>query len=366
MAKITTLGAGVMGSAFAIPAVDNGHTVHLVGTHLDDAWVDSVAATGWHPKLGCHLPDGIRAFRNDQLAEAIGSDTDLLCLGVNSAGIEWGAERLCGVLQRDHRVIMITKGLRPLPDGFETFPALVADKLRGAGLANSPVAAVAGPCIAGELAARRESGVVFTHRDQAYLDWLRGLFANDRYYFVRTSTDVDGVEACAAWKNFYALAIGVPGGFVEVRPPAENAAAMHNPAANLFAQAIAEMRVLTEFMGGSVENVLAMPGTGDLYVTCQGGRNSRMGRRLGAGERYSAIMDGPMRGETVEGAELALAIGPTLDQLCGDGRLPADRLPLARAVVRAISQDVPLKLPWHAFHTESVAAVRTQPGRPPT
>jgi glycerol-3-phosphate dehydrogenase (NAD(P)+) len=356
LAKITILGAGVMGSAFAIPAVDNGHTVHLVGTHLDDAWVDSVAETGWHPKLRCHLPSAIKAFRNDRLAEAIGADTDLICLGVNSAGIEWGADRLCEVMDRDHPVIMITKGLRPHPDGFETFPALVADKLRTAGLADSPVAAVAGPCIAGELAARRESGVVFTHRDPAYLDWLKRLFANDRYYFVRTSTDVDGVEACAAWKNFYALAVGVPGGFQEVRPPAENAAAMHNPSAHLFAQAITEMRVLTEFMGGSVENVLAMPGTGDLYVTCQGGRNSRMGRRLGAGERYSEIIAGPMRGETVEGAELARAVGPTLDRLCGDGRLPGSHLPLARAVVRAISQDVPLDLPWQAFHDPTRAA----------
>jgi glycerol-3-phosphate dehydrogenase (NAD(P)+) len=351
LAKITILGAGVMGSAFAIPAVDNGHMVHLVGTHLDDAWVDSVAATGWHPKLRCHLPAGVRAFRNHQLPEAIGEDTDLICLGVNSAGIEWGAERLCAVLERDHRVIMITKGLRPHAQGFETFPNLVANKLRAADLNDSPVAAVAGPCIAGELAARRESGVVFTHGDPAYLDWLQGVFANDRYYFVRTSTDVDGVEACAAWKNFYALAIGVPGGYLAVRPAAENAAAMHNPTANLFAQAITEMRVLTEFMGGSIENVLAMPGTGDLYVTCQGGRNSRMGRRLGAGELYSEIMAGPMHGETVEGAELALAIGPTLDRLCDDGRLPARQLPLARAVVRAISQDQPLDLPWQAFHT---------------
>ncbi|MBK1696403.1 hypothetical protein [Rhodovibrio salinarum] len=347
---MTILGAGVMGSAFAVPAVDNGHTVHLVGTHLDDDWVDSVAETGWHPKLRCHLPDGIKAFRNDQLAEALGDDTDLVCLGVNSAGIEWGADRLCEVLQRNHPVIMITKGLRAHATGFENFPTLVARKLDAAGLDASRVAAVAGPCIAGELAARRESGVVFTHQDQGYLDWLRQLLANDSYYFVRTSTDVDGVEACAAWKNFYALAIGVPSGYLDVRAPAENGAAMHNPAANLFAQAISEMRLLTTFMGGSIENVLAMPGTGDLYVTCQGGRNSRLGRRLGAGKLYRDIMAGPMHGETVEGAELALAVGPALERLCGEGRLPAERLALARAVCHAIAQNAPLDLPWSHFH----------------
>ncbi len=35
MAIITIVGSGMMGSALAFPARENGHTVRLVGTHLD-------------------------------------------------------------------------------------------------------------------------------------------------------------------------------------------------------------------------------------------------------------------------------------------------------------------------------------------
>lgn len=349
MAKIVILGAGVMGSAFAVPAADNGHEVHLVGTHLDGGWIESLQAQGYHPKLKGHLPTQIRAHTHDRFAEALGTDTDLICLGVNSAGVEWAIAQLAQTLRRPIPLIMITKGLRGTDGGFEIFPRIVARDLDHAGLSGIQVAAVGGPCIAGELAVRRETGVVFTHEDPDYLAWLRQLLAHPDYYHVATSTDVLGVETCAAWKNFYALSIGIPEGLRSRRPAAENGARMHNPEAFLFAQAIREMRTLTAFLGGDPDSVAGMAGAGDLYVTCQGGRNSRMGRRLGAGELYRDVMAGAMRGETIEGAELALAVGEHLEALCANGTLPGSRLPLARALSHAIVQSVPLDIPWSAF-----------------
>ena len=35
MAIVTIVGSGMMGSALAFPARENGHEVRLVGTHLD-------------------------------------------------------------------------------------------------------------------------------------------------------------------------------------------------------------------------------------------------------------------------------------------------------------------------------------------
>ena len=35
MSNITIVGAGMMGSALAFPARENGHRVRLTGTHLD-------------------------------------------------------------------------------------------------------------------------------------------------------------------------------------------------------------------------------------------------------------------------------------------------------------------------------------------
>ena len=51
MSVITILGAGVMGSSMCMPLVDRGHEVRLVGTHLDDHIIDSIAGNGLHPKL---------------------------------------------------------------------------------------------------------------------------------------------------------------------------------------------------------------------------------------------------------------------------------------------------------------------------
>ena len=59
MATITIIGSGMMGSALAFPARENGHTVRLVGTHLDRDIIDSCRAEGKHPKLPLPFPAGV-------------------------------------------------------------------------------------------------------------------------------------------------------------------------------------------------------------------------------------------------------------------------------------------------------------------
>ena len=41
MAKVVIIGSGMMGSALAFPARENGHEVSLVGTHLDREIIDT-------------------------------------------------------------------------------------------------------------------------------------------------------------------------------------------------------------------------------------------------------------------------------------------------------------------------------------
>src|SRR5262245_16456884 len=116
MAVITILGAGVMGSAMVLPSRDKGHEVRLVGTHLDQAIIDSVRQSGRHPRLNVKLPEGVKAFPHSEFAQALGNDTDLIILGVSSAGIGWAIDRLCEALTKPIPVMMITKGLMPMED----------------------------------------------------------------------------------------------------------------------------------------------------------------------------------------------------------------------------------------------------------
>ncbi len=349
MANIVILGAGVMGSAFSFPLSDAGQDVHLVGTHLDREWIEETRTTGVHPKLKSKIPDKVVPFTHDQLGEVLHDNPDLIVLGVSSAGVDWAIQQLGPLLKKPIPIIMLTKGLAAHDDTLHILPHVVRDRLADYDLNDVPVGAVGGPCIAGELAARRDSSAVIAHPDPSLLDWILTLVATP-YYHVRPSADIIGVEVCAALKNFYALAVGYPKGLLKKQGEASNGALMHNLSAGLFTQALAEMSYTVDFLGGTLASVHGLPGSGDLYVTCQAGRNNRMGSLFGLGMRYSEAKANHMADETVEGADLALGIGPTLEHLLEQKRLDRARLPLAVTISNAICHDQPMQIPWTLFY----------------
>lgn len=349
MSTITILGAGVMGSAMCLPARDRGHEVRLVGTHLDRDIVDRIVANGHHPKLNVKLPDGVRGFHHEDFAAAVGSDTDLIILGISSAGVPWAIDRLCETLKSPISVVMITKGMHPEDDRLTTLPDHVASEVKRRTGLDLAIAAVGGPCIAGELAVRRHTGTVITSRDIGLAERLCAMLETD-YYHPRVSEDVVGVEICAAFKNFFAISVGWAAGHLEKIEVTENRAFNHNAAAVIFDQAIRELIVLVRSHGGTESSVWGMPGAGDLYVTCQAGRNSRLGNNLGRGLTYRQTKDGPMKGETIEGAELGLTVASTLRTMMAAGTLSAQALPLTLALLDALVHDSPLDIPWKSMH----------------
>ena len=154
-----------MGSAMCLPSRDRGHEVRLVGTHLDRDIIDSVTATGRHPKLNVNLPDGVLGFHHEAFAMALGTDTDLIVLGVSSAGMQWAIDRLCETLKTPVPIVMITKGMYPEAARLTALPDHVASEVKRRTGLDLAIAAIGGPCIAGELAVRRHTGTVITSRD---------------------------------------------------------------------------------------------------------------------------------------------------------------------------------------------------------
>jgi len=345
MARIVIVGAGVMGSAFSVPLADNGHTVRLVGTHLDEAIIAAIRQRHAHPRLRVHLPGSVSPFTQDQLADAL-RDADLVVLAVSSAGVDWAAERFKASLPAEVPIVMLTKGLRGDGQMVHTLPAFLQDQLRPR--YRSQVGAIGGPSIAAELAVRRETSVTLAIPDrelgQRLARWLR-----TPYYHVWPDTDVVGVEVCAALKNAYALGVGLAAGMLEGTTAAENEARMHNTAAALFAQALWEMAYVAGVCGGQPRAVWTLAGCGDLYVTCQAGRNYRMGRWLGLGVRYSEAKALHMNEDTVEGGETARAIGPTINGMIERGALDRAGLPLLLAIVTMVCRDELPPIPWERF-----------------
>ena len=61
MKKIIIIGAGAMGSAFAVPCLENGNDVTIVGTHLEDKLIEKIESNKKiHPSLNTKLPNALK------------------------------------------------------------------------------------------------------------------------------------------------------------------------------------------------------------------------------------------------------------------------------------------------------------------
>lgn len=353
MAKVVILGAGVMGTAFSTPLADNGHQVSLVGTHLDSDIIEEIHETRVHPGLRSRVRDLVTPYTYDRLGDVIG-DADLVVVGVNSLGVDWAGNTLAAVLPAHVPLLFLTKGLAGEHGKLEVLPHVLRSKLTPQQQKNVKLNAVGGPSIAGELAANRHTCVVVTGEDLALLNKLAGMMRTP-YYHVWPTTDMVGVETCVALKNLYALAVGCVGGLLERDGLASNDAVMFNLAAAIFAQGLWESAYIVDLMGGERRSVFTLPGAGDLYVTSMGGRNARMGRYLGQGIPFSIAKRDFMAEVTIEGAQLAQAIGPTVEQLVNEGKVDPAAVPLMMTMINIVCHDAPVEFPWDQFFAGPVA-----------
>ena len=170
MTIVTIVGAGMMGTAMCWPLADNGHTVRLVGTPLDEEIIASIRATRIHPRLQRTIPEGVQAYTAAELPLAL-EGAGLVVGGVSSFGVDWFAEAVGPHLAPGVPVLSVTKGLEDQPDGsLLTLPEALERKLPARLHGRASLNAIGGPCIAHELAARRQTAVVFTGKSASMLE----------------------------------------------------------------------------------------------------------------------------------------------------------------------------------------------------
>jgi glycerol-3-phosphate dehydrogenase (NAD(P)+) len=355
MAIVTVLGAGMMGSALCVPLLDRGHEIRLVGTHLDDAIIDSLRRSGHHPTLKYELPTGIAPYPFTELDDAL-EGAAAVALGVSSPGIPWSAQVLgpwlqrhveAGTLGADFVLFSIAKGLEFEPGGLVTLPDAFHAALPPAVAERLQPVAVAGPCIAGELARRVETAVVLTSRDrqasERCAELLRGA-----YYHVFIDDDLVGVEACAALKNAYAMGIAFATGAHLAAGGQPGSVARHNAESAAFAQSVFEMARIVELLGGNPKSAYGLPGVGDLDVTTNGGRTGRFGAFLGQGMGRTRAIEA-MQGATLECLYILEAMRKALEAWERHGLLRPGELPLLRHMAAVALDDAPVRLPIEAF-----------------
>ena len=90
MKKILIMGAGAMGSAFAFPCVENKNNVTIIGSLLENDFINSIKKNNYyHPSLNLNLPNKIKVEKFENINSILKTKLDLIVVAVSSVGIDW-------------------------------------------------------------------------------------------------------------------------------------------------------------------------------------------------------------------------------------------------------------------------------------
>ena len=347
MSKIVIIGAGAMGSAFALPCLDNNHDINIIGTHLENEFIDNLKKNNnLHPGLNTKIPEGIKIFKYEKFDELLNSNIDLIVLGISSKGIEWVSDQLSRIYKDNKipKLLMLTKGLSIYENKYELLVDKLERLLLSRGTKELNISAVGGPCLAAGLANRVHSSVVIANKDLQTAKKIADML-NNNYYHTSYSDDLNGVEVSAAIKNIFSMAVGAAKGLCSKNISDEVREKNYlNTASALIKQSIHEMEIFVEHLKGKKETVTGLAGLGDLYVSSGGGRNAKMGSYIGEGLTFSEAKKNKMEKVTVEGADLAIEIAKKVNE-----DFDKKKLPLMIGMINAIVEDKKLDLDWEYF-----------------
>lgn len=345
---ITIIGSGMMGSALAFPAIENGNEVRLVGTPLDNDIIKSCIETNQHPKFDIPFPEGVKYYYFEEWKEAV-KGADFIIGGVSSFGVDWFLENILVELNPDVPVLSVTKGLINLEDGtLISYPEYWKRELAKKGI-HREICAIGGPCTSYELVFHDQTEVAFCGKDTQTLRMLKEAMQTS-YYHISLTHDVEGLESAVALKNGYALAVAMTIGLVN-RHNGENAGLHYNSQAAAFYQAVKEMRLLLEMQGASrnCENI----GIGDLYVTVYGGRTRKIGILLGEGKSYEEALN-ILSGVTLESLVVARRVYKAMERKAERGEQDLANYPMLRHAAAVLDNDKDAELPWEEFTFEEI------------
>ena len=347
MKTITIIGAGMMGSALAFPAAENGNAVRLVGTPLDREIIETCKKTGRHLKFTKDFPAGVSYYQIEELGAAMDGADFIIC-GVSSFGVDWFKDEILPRLPEYIPVISVTKGLMDTPEGqLLTYVDLWQAKLDELGK-QIPLCAIGGPCTSYELVAHDQTEVSFCGKDMEVLRMIKAAMATD-YYHISLSTDVVGVESAVALKNGYALGIALTIGLNQRRFGIESELHFNSQAA-VFGQAVREMAKLLALQGaGTLDNLVV--GAGDLYVTVYGGRTRLVGILLGRGLDIDEAK-AELAGVTLESLVVAERVAKAIRIQAQKGLADLAEFPLLMHIDDILTKTASVNIPWDDFRFE--------------
>ena len=274
--RIAVIGAGSWGTALADCLARNGHRVRIWSHESEVA--DSITARhrneAYLPGVELHGDLHATTDHSEALAGA-----EILVSVSPSEFVRATVEAARRHIEGRPLLVSASKGLEL---GTDLRMSEVLLQVLGAEIAEGCVV-LSGPSFAAELARRQPTAVTLASRSEQNAIDVQGLFQNE-HFRLYTQSDVIGTELGGALKNVIALAAGISDG-LELG---------HNARAALLTRSLAEMRRLTQRLGGEPETLAGLAGVGDLILTCTGdlSRNRTVGLEIGRGRSLEEVLSG--------------------------------------------------------------------------
>ncbi|HEU4674784.1 MAG TPA: NAD(P)H-dependent glycerol-3-phosphate dehydrogenase [Motilibacteraceae bacterium] len=273
MTRVAVLGSGSWGTGFSLVLADAGNEVTLWARRPELAQL--VDARHENPDYlpGVRLPDAVRGTAD---AEAALHGAEVVVIAVPSQTLRDNLARWAPLLPERAVLVSLMKGIEL---GTTRRMTEVVAELTGAG--PERIAAVSGPNLAREIAARQPAASVVACADEEVATRLQSVMMTP-HFRPYTNVDVVGVELGGAVKNVIALAAGM----------AEGLGWGDNTKASIITRGLAETTRLGVALGAQPLTFSGLAGLGDLVATCMSplSRNRTFGEKLGRGMTVEQIV----------------------------------------------------------------------------
>ena len=290
MTTAAVMGAGSWGTAFAKVLVDAGTDVTIWARRREVAHVITEEHENPFYLRGVGLPVGLTAT-TDHVAALAGAD--IVVLAVPSQTLRTNLSGWRDAIGGDATLLSLAKGIE---SGTLLRMSQVIHQVTGADF--SRIAALSGPNLAREIAARQPAATVVACSDSARALALQKACAT-RYLRPYTNSDLIGVEIGGACKNVIALACGIAAG----------TGMGENTIASIITRGLAEVTRLGVALGASPATLAGLAGVGDLVATCTSplSRNRSFGKVLGEGGSMERAQEAA-HGQVAEGVKSCTSV----------------------------------------------------------
>ena len=269
-ARITIMGSGSWGTAFALVVSDAGNQVTLWARRPELA--DKINFDHCNPDYfpDLTLPESLQAVSDPQQAM---NGADFVVLAVPSQSLRSNLSHW--PIPENAIVVSLAKGIE-LGSGLR-----MSEVIAEAGqIPLERIVVVTGPNLAREIAERQPSASVVASISPTTAEAFQAVCHTARFR-AYTNTDVVGCELGGATKNVIALAVGMATGL----------GLGANATASVITRGLAEITRLGLALGADPYTFSGLAGLGDLVATCSSplSRNRSFGEELGRGRTVAEI-----------------------------------------------------------------------------